>query len=414
MIRAWFNHLRFRMTAAYRAPQYFLNYLDRAYRIYLNHNRIIHYRQGHPVYSLSTPPAFSKAAANMFARQIFSVIQNRSFPNLLSFAVNDICNANCYHCSFFGGGVAEPGRHVMTTEECKKTLRDAQELGVSVINFVGGEPTLRDDLPEILSAVDKDLATTVMFTNGLILERKIRTLKAAGLDSVFVSIDSADPKINDEKRGIPGLFVKAMDGFRKAKSLGMSVGLSLSVTPDDFRSGELDRVVELGRTIGAHEIVVFDIMPTGRMSGHDELVDNESWIEEMITRTKKWNDDPRYPVVTLYAYSTSFRSAGCSCGISYFYVSPYGDVNPCDFNHKHLGNVLEQPLWKIWDKMTKLEDYRQAKWGGCKIKDSDLRARGVAVADGAGDRQANAIPCADHHVAGVIEKIKEYERTQTL
>jgi MoaA/NifB/PqqE/SkfB family radical SAM enzyme len=71
---------------------------------------------------------------------------------------------------------------------------------------------------------------------------------------------------------------------------------------------------------------------------------------------------------------TSHRSVGCSCGTSYFYVSPYGDVMSCDFNHAQFGNVLERPLYEIWDELTSTPEFHSAKWGGCKIKDSRLRA----------------------------------------
>ena len=87
----------------------------------------------------------------------------------MSFAVTDECNARCEHCSFYEG-VEEPGRHVLTFDESVKLIADAQQLGVSVINFVGGEPLMRDDLPQLVEAVDKDLSTTLLFTNGWALE----------------------------------------------------------------------------------------------------------------------------------------------------------------------------------------------------------------------------------------------------
>jgi len=61
---------------------------------------------------------------------------------------------------------------------------------------------------------------------------------------------------------------------------------------------------------------------------------------------------------------------GCSCGTSYFYITPYGDMTSCDFNHRSFGNVLEEPLYQVWEKMTHHAAYKEAKWGGCKVKDS--------------------------------------------
>jgi MoaA/NifB/PqqE/SkfB family radical SAM enzyme len=118
---------------------------------------------------------------------------------------------------------------------------------------------------------------------------------------------------------------------------------------------------------------VFDAMPTGRYKERTDLVDNSGWLEEMIQWAVPYNRDERYPGVTFLAYMSSHRSVGCSCGTSYFYLSPYGDVMSCDFNHAKFGNVLEEPLWRIWGRLSTLPEFCQAKWGGCKIKDSESR-----------------------------------------
>src|SRR5690606_1218518 len=123
-----------------------VDFVDIAYRTYLNHNKIIHFRDGRPVYSLMTPALFSQPAANFLSRALYRTIQNRNLPNLMSLAVNDVCNAGCQHCSFFTA-VEEAGRSVLTLPQISQAIADAQDLGVSVINLVGGEPLMRDDLP---------------------------------------------------------------------------------------------------------------------------------------------------------------------------------------------------------------------------------------------------------------------------
>jgi len=256
-------------------------------------------------------------------------------------------------------------------------IQDTQDLGVSVINFVGGEPLMRDDLPEIIKSVDKDFSTTILFTNGWNLLERAKELKQAGLDSVYISIDAAIASKHDQFRQKPGLFDKAIAGIRKAKQLGFSCGISTTMTPESFADGELDRIIELGKSIGIHEILVFDALPSGRYKERLDLVDNYNWVEEMINSAKKYNQNPNYPGVVFFAYFSSYKSVGCSCGTSYFYVSPYGDIMSCDFNHAKFGNILEQPLWKIWDRLTNLPEFCQAKWGGCKIKDSEFRQKEV-------------------------------------
>lgn len=373
-MNTFLNKLRLKWFIARRTLGYTHDYVEHLYQIYLNHSKIIHFRDGYPVYSLSTPALFSKPAAHFLARSLYRTIQNKNIPNLMSFAVNDVCDAVCQHCSFFTG-VDEKSRAVLTLEQCRRVIKEGQQLGVSVINFVGGEPLLRDDLPQIIAGVNKDQSTTVLFTNGSHLSERVAELKKAGLDSVYISLDAAEADKHDEFRGKKGLFEQAVRGIERAKALGMSTGISCSISPEAFFEGELERIIELGKHIGIHEVLVFDMLPTGRAKHRADLVDNPDWIEAMIDSMTPYNDQPDYPGVVAFAYMTSHRSVGCSCGTSYFYISPYGDVMSCDFNHAKFGNVLRAPLYRIWDEMTSHPDFQQAKWGGCKVKDSEYLAK---------------------------------------
>jgi len=375
------HRLRYRWFLARGALGFTEALFETTYRTYLNHSKVIHYRDGKPVYSLSTPALYSRPAANFLARTLYRTIQNRNLPNLMSLAVNDVCDARCEHCSFFGA-VADPTRRVLTTDQSKNLIRQAQELGVSVLNFVGGEPLLRKDLPELIRAVDKDLTTTIVFTNGSMLADRIDVLRRSGLDSVYVSLDSANQVEHDRFRAVPGLFDRAIDGIRAALRRGLSVGIACTMTPESFARGEMAAIIELARGLRVHEVLLFDAMPSGRYSSRVDLVDNQDWVEQMIEASVPYNADPAYPGVLVWAYASGYRATGCACGTSYFYVSPYGDVMSCDFNHAVFGNALVTPLYRIWDEMTSREEFRQSAWGGCKVKRSDFRELDSVVTDG--------------------------------
>lgn len=368
-MRRIINDIRLKWFIATRALGFSTALTDRLYKIYLNHSKVIHYRNGYPVFSLSTPALYSKPAANMLARSLYRSIQNKNVPNLMSFAVTDVCNARCEHCSFYEA-IDDDSRSVMTLDECRRAIRSAQELGVSIINFVGGEPLLRKEICEIIGFVDKDLSATSLFTNGALLAEKAHSLENAGLDGVYVSLDSTSGPRHDEFRKSKGLFESGLRGLDAALGTGMSVGISTCLTPESFADGEFERMCEFAKSRGVHELIVFDAMPTGRYRNRDDLWDNEGWKEELIERSVRYNADPSYPGVLVHAYTVSHQSVGCSCGTSYFYLSPYGDVSSCDFNGRSFGNILEEPLHAVWERMTSDEAYRTAKWGGCKVKDS--------------------------------------------
>lgn len=309
----------------------------------------------------------------MFARTLYRGIQNRNMPNLMSFAVTDVCNAKCGHCSFYEA-IDDKTRKPMTLSECRNLIRAAQELGVSMINFVGGEPLKRPEILEIIRSVDKNLSATSLFTNGWALPDLAQGLREAGLDGVYVSLDSAESGEHDRIRALPGLFERGLRGLDAALNTGMSVGIATCLTPESFEKGEFERMVEFAKKRGVHEIVIFDAMPSGRLKNHSELIDNEEWKEDLIRRSERFNADPSYPGILVHAYTMSHRSVGCSCGTSYFYATPYGDISSCDFNHRGFGNILEEPLHTIWDRMTSDKAYQKSKWGGCKVRDSHFVA----------------------------------------
>jgi len=74
----------------------------------------------------------------------------------------------------------------------------------------------------------------------------------------------------------------------------------------------------------------------------------------------------------VYAYTTSHRAVGCTGGMSYFYVTPYGDICPCDFYHAKFGSIREEPLYRIWDRMSTSTEFSKTKWGGCRVKEAKV------------------------------------------
>ena len=240
------NRVQLKWFIARRALGFSADFTETLYQIYLNHSKIIHFRDGYPVYSLSTPALYSKPAGHFLAKTLYRSIQNKNVPNLMSFAVTDVCNVTCEHCLFYEG-VEDPSREMLTLGECKRVLTEAQELGVSIINFVGGEPLMRPDLAEIIRGIDKDLSTVILFTNGWFLEEQARELRQVGVDGVYVSIDSSDPDEHDRLRKRKGLFKKAMEGIEAARRSGMTLGVSCCMTPEKFADGEFERFVEWGK-----------------------------------------------------------------------------------------------------------------------------------------------------------------------
>jgi uncharacterized radical SAM superfamily Fe-S cluster-containing enzyme len=114
------------------------------------------------------------------------------------------CDLRCRFCFAQGGGPEAD----MPAEDLKAALRDiAERCGKPLVQFSGGEPTLRDDLPELVRyAKEAGCAYTQVNTNGLRLARDpayVRALAEAGLDIVFLQFDGTREDIYETLRGKP-------------------------------------------------------------------------------------------------------------------------------------------------------------------------------------------------------------------
>ena len=371
MIRHILRRLRFQWKLLSGGLPFYQQLLDRMYDIYLNHHRIIHWRDGYPVFSLSSPALFSPPMANFIARNFYGILQNRKLPNMMSFAITDQCDLTCPQCSF-ATVQDEENKTPLSFEECCQVIRGAQDMGVSVINLTGGEPMAFEKLDDLIRSIDKNISTVTMFTNGHQLEERAGDLKRAGLDGIYVSIDAPTAGAHDELRGAEGIFDQAVKGVQAAKKAGLTVGFSVCAFPDSMKTKTLPGIIELGRSLKVHEITVFCAAPSGKLKDAREL-DETDWIDEIISHSKRYSDDDRYPGVLIYPYNASWRSIGCSGGSRWFSVTPYGEIMPCDFNHYIAGTIREKPLHLIWDELSSIPPNQKTAWTGCKLRDANYR-----------------------------------------
>jgi len=114
----------------------------------------------------------------------------------LRVSVTDRCNFRCVYCMPAEGLSWMPKDELLSFEEIATIVRAFARLGVTRVRLTGGEPTMRADLEQLVTAIAavpgiKDIAMT---TNGHTLAALAPRLRAAGLRRVNVSLDSLDPK----------------------------------------------------------------------------------------------------------------------------------------------------------------------------------------------------------------------------
>ena len=158
------------------------------------------------------------------------------------------CDLRCRYCFAEGGAAAEdPSRG-----ELEAAIRDiADRCGGPLLQFSGGEPTLRDDLPELVRfAKTAGCAYVQVNTNGLRLARQpdyARRLAEAGLDIVFLQFDGTDDAIFEQLRGAP-LLEEKLEAVRVCAALGLGVTLVPTVVRG-VNDGDLGAIVALAASL---------------------------------------------------------------------------------------------------------------------------------------------------------------------
>ena len=260
-------------------------------------------------------------------------------------AVTFRCMCKCAHCGSASYRVS--AKDEMSTGEIKKIIKDLREVGVNSINFFGGEPLIRKDLPELVRYVKSFGMGVAIDTNGYLLDRDIAlTLADAGMDMVHVSIDSADPETHDRMRGVPGIFDRAVAAIGYSKEAGMITRIGAYVDRERLNNGEFERLIELGKKLGVPLRTLTPVLTGKWQDAEKERLNDE---EKRRFRALLAPDVAFWEQPTCNSTEAEFV---CACQEKdYLYITVQGDVTPCVYVPLSFGNVHNEPLRKIVQRM---------------------------------------------------------------
>jgi cyclic pyranopterin phosphate synthase len=167
----------------------------------------------------------------------------------LRISITDRCNLSCMYCHNEGADCCSCGPigHEMKPELICGIVREAAKFGVRKVKFSGGEPLFRKDFEEILACLPplKEVSAT---TNGILLEKRAKTLRAAGLDRVNVSLDSLVPEKYEAITGAPhGSLEKVIKGIDSAVEAGLTPVKLNMVLLKGINDNEIDSMMDFVR-----------------------------------------------------------------------------------------------------------------------------------------------------------------------
>lgn len=185
----------------------------------------------------------------------------------LRLSVTDRCNFRCQYC------MAEdmeflPKSALLSFEEMVEIATAFADLGVKKIRLTGGEPLIRRDIVELVSAIKqvKGIEEVTMTTNGARLPHFAEPLKVAGLDRINVSLDSLDP-VRFRTITRTGDLDAVLEGIQAAQDAGFKRVKINAVILADRNADEVNALLDyvLANRL---DISFIEEMPLGEISSH--------------------------------------------------------------------------------------------------------------------------------------------------
>lgn len=275
-----------------------------------------------------------------------------SAPYRMDLALTYRCSNNCSHCYN-----ARPRQGPeLSTGQWKHMLDKLWEIGVPHIVFTGGEPTLRDDLPELIAHAEKNGQITGINTNGRRLKDPafVQALVDAGLDHVQITLESHDADIHDRMVAARGAFTETVAGIRNVLGTRLYVMTNTTLLQYNapFLAQTLDFLAETGvPTVGLNALIY---------SGRGATVDTglpEADLPPLLNLAREKTTARGQKLIwytpTQYCHFDPMQLElgvkGCTAALYNMCVEPDGAVLPCQSYYTPLGNLLLDPWEQLWN-----------------------------------------------------------------
>jgi len=221
----------------------------------------------------------------------------------------------------------------LSTEEWFKALETISHAGVPHVIFTGGEPTLRNDLPDLVGKTEQIGVVSGLLTDGRRLTDKkyLQSLLASGLDHIMLL---ADEESQD---------------FWQALKLLMPADIAVTVHATLTKANQTDFIALLEK-LAAQKVISLSL------SAEDESLskqlDEASHKAAALGMKLVW--DLPVPYSACHPVAMEEKEAGGrlaeGAGKAWLYIEPDGDVLPAQGINRVMGNILIDPWSRIWKK----------------------------------------------------------------
>lgn len=277
-------------------------------------------------------------------------------PLNVEFNITNRCNLNCIHCKNNSGDVCSDE---LTTSEIKDVIDQISDINVFYLGIGGGEPMMHRDFSEILEyACSKKNLKVGVVTNGTMLdEKKAAFFKKLGVYLVRVSLDGFDRATHEGFRRAE-CFDRTIRGIRNLLKYDISTTVLSVISKYNFHYFE--KIVDKCTDIGVKSINLITFVPAGRGMKNSWLGLDSAEYKRFLQRVLKLKRSSTIRVLTetplLGVLGGAECHAMCLAGIFMIVVNATGDITPCSYFDRILGNIKKDTIQNVWQRNKFLKD----------------------------------------------------------
>ncbi len=259
------------------------------------------------------------------------------------------CNARCTMCNRYKApSLPEEEISIETIKKLPKMY---------FTNITGGEPFIRQDLPDIVRELYKKSDRIVISTNGFFTDRIIKLCEEFPNVGIRISIEGLE-ETNNEIRGLPDGFNRGYTTLKKLVEMKHpDVGFGMTV--QDKNAPDLvplyKKSEELGMEFATASLHNSFYFVEAKNIIHDRLMvaqNFEDLINELLKTNspKKWFRAYFNHGLINYIFGQK-RLLRCDMSFDTFFIDPYGDVMPCNGtkDKEVMGNLNESTWDELWN-----------------------------------------------------------------
>ena len=319
----------------------------------------------------------------------------RAVPKRLVLQVTNLCNSRCTTCHIWKLYRHDPAglQKELSADEWIQVASDAIRSGVRQIEVTGGEPFLKEGVPELLKVLVSRLDSVSIVTNALCpeavardVETILRFARPGGQFTVSVSLDGLGAS-HDKIRGVIGSFDKAVDLLKRLNALSVQIPQlrhQISFTLSSANASQLSETVDYVMNEGLIPSIDKFCFRCAQSSARYHCTNALGEKSEILDALQAMRRRYKLALSRLYISGIMAHLAApqrlpvpCYGLFASCWVGPYGNVTPClSMTDSVIGNVRssDYDILPAWRSPRAAELRKTIARGKCPVCWTDCQA----------------------------------------